>query len=93
MKKLQCFELTDKQLDRFVKGGSMPGTYPCPDTVESEYLTTEEIKEKIWNDKWMIFKLGIHPLDIIPYLNSEYKIIFMRGIDFRRFMKEYKEMM
>ena len=92
-KELQCFELTNEQLDRFVKGGTMPGTHSCPDTVISEYLTTEQIKNKIWNEKWVIFKLGIHPLDVIPYLNSEYKIIFMRGIDYRRFIKEYKEMM
>ena len=92
-KELRCFKLTDKQLDRFVKGESVPGTYACPDIVESEFLTTEQIKDKIWNEKWMIFKLGIHPLDVIPYLKSGFKIIFMRGIDYRRFKKEYKEMM
>lgn len=92
-KELQCFELTDEQLDRFVKGESTPDAYTCPDTVVSEFLTTEQIKNKIWNEQWMIFQLGIHPLDVIPYLKSGFKIIFMKGIDYRRFKKEYKEMM
>ena len=91
-KELQCFELTDKQLDQFVKG-RFDENRTLPDMVESEFLTTEQIKNKIWNDKWMIFKLGIHPLDVIPYLSSGFKIIFMKGIDYRRFKKEYKEMM
>ncbi len=90
-KELQVFELTDEQLERFVINGK--NDYPVHDTVVSEFLTTEEIKNKIWDEKWMIFKLGIHPLDVIPYLKSEYKIIFMRGIDYRRFIKEYKETM
>lgn len=92
-KELQCFELTDKQLDRFVKDESVPGTHACPDTLISEFLTTEQIEDKIWNEKWMIFQLGIHILNVIPYLKSGFKIIFMRGIDYRRFKKEYKEMM
>ena len=90
-KELQVFELTDEQLERFVVNGK--GEYPAHDTVVSEFLTTEQIKDKIWNERWMVFKLGIHPLDVIPYLNSEYKIIFMRGIDYRRFKREYNNLM
>jgi len=91
-KEFQCFELTDKQLDQFVKG-IFDENRTRPDMVESEFLTTEEIKNKIWNDMWMVFQLGIHPLDVIPYLKSGFKIVFMKGIDYRRFKKEYNSLM
>jgi hypothetical protein len=90
-KELQVFELTDEQLERFVVNGK--GEYPVLDTVVSEFLTTEEIKNKVWNDMWMVFQLGVHPLDVIPYLKSGFKIVFMKGIDYRRFKKEYNKLM
>jgi mRNA-degrading endonuclease HigB of HigAB toxin-antitoxin module len=90
-KELQVFELTSEQLERFVVNGK--GEYPAQDTVVSEFLTTEEIKNKIWNDMWMVFQLGTHPLDVIPYLKSGFKIVFMKGIDYRRFKKEYNKLM
>lgn len=90
-KEFQVFELTDEQLERFVVNGKED--YPVHDTVVSEFLTTEEIKSKIWNDMWMVFRVGTHPLDVIPYLNSGFKIVFMKGIDYRRFKKEYNTLM
>ena len=90
-KELQVFELTDEQLERFVVNGK--GEYPAHDTVVSEFLTTEEIKNKVWNDMWMVFQLGTHPLDVIPYLKSGFKIVFMKGIDYRRFKREYNSLM
>lgn len=91
-KEFQCFELSDRQLDQFVKG-IFEENRPRPDMVESEFLTVEQIKDKIWNDKWMVFHLGIHPLDVIPYLKSGFKIIFMKGGEYRRFKKEYTSLM
>jgi mRNA-degrading endonuclease HigB of HigAB toxin-antitoxin module len=91
-KEFQCFELSDRQLDQFVKG-IFEENRPRPDMVKSEFLTVEQIKDKIWNDKWMVFHLGIHPLDVIPYLKSGFKIIFMKGSEYRRFKKEYTSLM
>lgn len=55
-------------------------------------LTAKEIKDKIWNDNWMVFPYTAKLINLKPYLNSGFKIVFIMK-HFKEFKKEYKEMM
>lgn len=53
-------------------------------------LTAKEIKDKIWNDNWMVFPYTVKLINIKPYLNSGFKIVFIMK-HFKKFKKEYEE--
>ena len=53
-------------------------------------LTAKEIKDKIWDDYWMVFPYTVKLINIKPYLNSGFKIVFIMK-HFKKFKKEYEE--
>lgn len=60
------------------------------ENVQVNTLTAKEIKDKIWNDNWMVFPYTVKLINLKPYLNSGFKIVFIMK-HFKEFKKEYKE--
>ena len=90
----RVFDLTKAQLERYVKADYSKDLEGDDKTVISYHMTVEEIKEKIWNEYWMIFPMSHNSIDTISYMNnSPMKIMFMRSNQFRRFKKEYAKLM